>query len=777
MKITKSLLSLIILFGVGLTVQAQSKSFSQAFGAYVISWTENDPYIAIKNSGSTQGYMKWTPGGGAQSFLSEGNISQVNVANVNAGKNIQMKGAMPWTDYTIDINIPDLSKGDISVALSLSLKADIDAASPLFANAKPEWELVKYSGSITQPTYYFNGPIPLEDWADYSTMDRWFDRADLNQLVYFGDGQILKSTVLLYEDFTSMDKWFELSGNDLVTKFEFWEKHIDDIVRQPAGSLNSPKGDKYEFGLTLHAPKNKIVSGSEFVLSSVKLTLRADMFTLNEASKYSKRFVDSYSSIYTMLEKPQYKFYDWVDLSAKLVNEMETRKMKNYFTTQHFNMYTMLRYFQQFSPEKMELYSLLAHKETASSLRPNFKNKDGVNPGFAWMDDKPMGAAKVDFWQGYFWPIIQCGEYAILYNDKKLKRDIISTIPLTMATAIPMDYTFSVFVDMNEAKPVKNEYNYDFGAAGGILYTFIIYHDLLAEDQLIPPAEKTVLMQQCMDAAKASADKLISFGFNSGFELNVTAASAWALYRLFKMTGDTKYLDGINTQLAVILKNSWLFNPQYRHFKNRDIFLQSSARANISYANAAEEIMLIRYLENLLREGKDDLDTQTTIMISELVRWKCMTIADGIPALHQDKSVIHEGQGVEWGAIDPNSYVSLEPYGYNGFRSEDGLGFLNHCYYGLAIVPQAALTQFQKLSNDVIVYTEGVAKVSENAGKIYLESVAAGGNWVGFVILPSIMTGKTVLVNGVLATPDTENPLMRKFEVKPNTKHEIIITG
>lgn len=776
MKNIKIYLLILITLFICLLSYGQDKSFSHAFGEYKVLWSQNEAFIKVVHGDGAQGYMKWTPGGGSQPFLDAGNISQITDTDSDIGKGIAIKGSLSWADYTIDINIPDLSKGDIAISLSLALKTSLDANSSLFSSPKPEWELIAPSGNIAQPIYYFNGPIPLENWADYSTMDRWFDRSDLNQLVYFGDNQVMKSTVLLYEDFTSMNKWFELSGNNILTKFELWEKHVDDIIRQPSGSLNTPQSNKYEFGLVLHTPKTAIPSGSAFVLSSAMVSLKPDVFSMEQASEHSQRFVESYADIYSMLEKPEAKFHNWVDLSRNLITEIESKGEKDLLTAQHFNMKPVLQYLRNYDNSRVEYYMLKAFKETAASLRPNYKNKNGIGLGFGWMDDWKMGASKVDLWQGYFWPIIQCAEWGIQYNEDKIKRDVISTIPFTLATIEQMNYTFSVFVDMNEAKHIKNEANYDFGASGGILYMLLLYRDLLLNDNILPEADKTQLIQKCLDAAEKSADKLISFGFNSGFELNVTAASALGLYRLHEITGKEKYLKGVNTQLAVILKHSWLFNPQYRQYKDRNIFLQSSARANLSYSNAAEETMLIYYLEQLLKAGESKLEPKVAGMISELVRWKCTTIADGIPALHADKSIIHQGIAENLGAIDVNSYVPLEPYGYHGFQSDKGLGFLNHCYYGLGVIPQAALVQFHKLSDNKLLYTEGVSRIFESEGKVWIEAIASREDWNAIAILPVNTVGKYVYVDGFQISEDQSMPQHYKFALKPGLKHELIIT-
>jgi hypothetical protein len=172
------------------------------------------------------------------------------------------------------------------------------------------------------------------------------------------------------------------------------------------------------------------------------------------------------------------------------------------------------------------------------------------------------------------------------------------------------------------------------------------------------------------------------------------------------------------------MKHTWLFNPHYGQFAGRDLFGLTSCRANLCYANGAEEGMLMRLLRACLDEGRDRLEPANRQLIADLLRWKAHSWADALAALQPDKSVLFIGQPENWDPVQADSVVPLEPFGYN----LDGkkLGFLNECIYGCNLIAEAALMQFHPVGGGRL-YTGGPVDLNASDGRWRLRLPVASG--------------------------------------------------
>ena len=72
-----------------------------------------------------------------------------------------------------------------------------------------------------------------------------------------------------------------------------------------------------------------------------------------------------------------------------------------------------------------------------------------------------------------------------------------------------------------------------------------------------------------LEEARAAADRLLGMGFEFPYEFATTALAPLALLRLYKLTGDQRYLEGITIPIAAILRHTWLFNPDYGDYRGR----------------------------------------------------------------------------------------------------------------------------------------------------------------------------------------------------------------
>lgn len=686
---------------------APLKGFRAATGEYSVAFEPGKPWVSISRRGGA-GELRWAPGGGSEAlpFLQGANLQEVKRTPNRTGVTYTLAGKLGWTRYTVGIALPAGAPGLIRTWLDLA-DAEPKAAREALGRALPELWYADIADGPADPhaAFYFETPVP-------HPIKIWHWRRDMNQFVHFGDRRILRSTLLYYADFTAMDAAFQACGTAIYKSVTGWEVH-DDIVAQPPGAFGEAGGGPFRFGLQIPAPKQEPTARS-FRVSASMLNLEPGAPEVAPTPEPARRFLRGYRRIFAQAPKPEYRFRNWEEIGRTLYRQLGARKDPDwvYWTlaTPHFNQLPFIDYVRRYMPEVEAKTLDMAVRQLKPGFAPNYVNDFGSKGGYGWYPTREA-AAKVDFWQGYLWPIYILNEHAMAQGDGDLKNASLGLTPVLLDLGRRMDYTWGVFVDLNAARNVETGYDLDYGVAGLYAAVMLQYHRLTGDARYL-------------QEARNAADKLTGFGYGAGFEIQIPALSALTLLRLHKLTGEKRYLDGVDVQLAVIMKHTWLFNPHYGQFAGRDLFGLTSCRANLCYANGAEEGMLMRLLRACLDEGRDRLEPANRQLIADLLRWKAHSWADALAALQPDKSVLFIGQPENWDPVQADSVVPLEPFGYN----LDGkkLGFLNECIYGCNLIAEAALMQFHPVGGGRL-YTEGPVDLNASDGRWRLRLPVASG--------------------------------------------------
>ena len=684
-------------------------SFKLDAGAYQISHQSGDGRVSIaRQADNGDRLLAWRPGGQAAALpvLDPCNVLTTEFETTSQGQVVRIKGQLEWAKYEVGLSLATADYCMIETWLDITPTRVVSADENLFADARPEFIYQGPGGAplTPEPLFYFEPPVPTR-------LTLW--RKDLNQFVYFGDQHILKSTVLYYQDFTALNPYFIASGTAMFKKFTDHHGH-EDIVAQPPGSYGTKQEVPFEFGLVIQPLQQALMEKQTLRLSNGLLCLEPGTPSQDETSQVAQRFVHGFHNILTAVEKPSIRFVDWHHATQRLLQELRQRKGEDAYWQQVarnilWASLPFLEYFERFDPGAVQRVSSLVVQDIEGQYNPDYENDRGSRGIFGWYRTRET-AAKADIWQGYLWPVFQAAEFANKYGHPRVQEVVRGTPDIMVDTAHSLDYVYDVFVDINTGASVPSIYDIDYGATGLYMAIMLEYHELTGEKRYLTEAE-------------VAARRLISFGLSTGFEMNVAAASAEALWRLYKLTGDQVYRDGLATQLAIILKHTWLFNPRYGRFNGRDIFLLTSCRANLDYANAAEELMIMRYLGRLLAEAADALDPPTCQVIATMLRYKCSTISDGLPVFHRDKSIIHQGQPRHWDTLAMDSYIPMEPFGY--CKDHMKLGAIAECIYGVSMLAQAALMQQHPLDNGARLYVEAPHRYDQQcAGKWTFEVIA-----------------------------------------------------
>jgi hypothetical protein len=293
------------------------------------------------------------------------------------------------------------------------------------------------------------------------------------------------------------------------------------------------------------------------------------------------------------------------------------------------------------------------------------------------------------------------GDYAQEFGPEAAMQTFLKAADDVVAAGRHLGYVFPLRINADFSLPDGSRYEYD--CTGAYVYLMLLYHHFTG---------KADYLQE----ARAGADRLLQMGCEFPYEFTTTALAPIALLRLFKLTGDQRYLDGIAIPLAALLRHTWLFNPSYAEYRGRTLFLLTEAMPGI-YANGWEEATMLHYLNAFLLEGQDVLPAPVREMTFELLRWKGVSAADSLPPMFLDPSIIYTGTPRQWFIpVNHTWNIPLEGFGYlewDDGEMQNKPGRVSQAPYCFGMLPEAALVLFHPLDGQVMLYVEGPIKLDK----------------------------------------------------------------
>ncbi len=158
--------------------------------------------------------------------------------------------------------------------------------------------------------------------------------------------------------------------------------------------------------------------------------------------------------------------------------------------------------------------------------------------------------------------------------------------------------------------------------------------------------------------AKRSVKKLEGLGFSVFYQANYTAYGAVALLKLFKETGDKKYLEMSYVNLAGIFSNVQLWEMDYGHGKNFNAFFSIFPLKDAPYTAAYEEQEVYSALNEYLIEAKGvDILPSLRLLIAEFIKYIPARIHAYYPPILPKEMLSEEPKT---GEIDPKLWVAIE---------------------------------------------------------------------------------------------------------------------
>lgn len=607
---------------------------------------------------------------------------------------VVMKTNSPLGICTLTVSVDSSVPGLIHSQVEIEPNVDVPAASKFFSGRTPE---LRYASgkALAKLIYYLNG---MPGTSTYHTVaGKPSAILDNNQWVYYGDPFVLKSTVLYCQDFSSLSQFFEASGT-----------RIRGTVTQPPGSLESianPREGNAPFGYALPKLRSQLSKGVKVKVCSSLLFLSPGAPSINNSVQFCSRFVESVSAIYTQLTRPSWKMIEWPAVVEKGLNDLNTQNvaMQQYRKrsshpdgSDHgpggFAFTTQCSVGMCATPIVVQS-NLIAIKQFSQV----FSSKAGVNmvrhANVVWQNMPVPTIAFNDAWQ-YLYGLAMAADYATDFDDADARAYCMKSADSVIEAGRHLHYEFPFEVDKTLTPLPKVRFEYD--CAGAYVYLMMRYHQFTGEDRYLREA-------------RAAADRVLRSGFEFAYEFTTTSLTPVALLRLYIQTKDKRYLDGISIPLALIVRHSWFFNPGYREYLGRTIFMLTEGMPGV-YANGWEEGSLIRQLSALLSEGHSKLPLVQRDLIAELLHWKAVSIADSLPDRLPNPSIISTRVPIEWPLpVNRDWSIPMEGFGYLEWDDSGRYqkpGSVSQAPYNFGMLPDAALMLFHPLGHGGMLYAD-----------------------------------------------------------------------
>jgi hypothetical protein len=665
-------------------LSSSSSSFRIQTGEYEVSFAHGVPFFSIQRKGANRGLMLRPAGDAGFAILSAKDARVVRCIEEHDSICAEVSGRAPWGTGKITLRMHSETPGLINSKVEVVLNQDVVGTEDGFLGEHAELAYPGDSSNLSL-TYYLNGMPGARTY--HSAKQRPSAILDNNQWIYWGDPIVLKSTLLYFEDFTSLSSFYEMTGT-----------RLRKTIRQPPDCLDGPKsvsGNPFSFGYVMPKFVKPLQRESRLLLANSFLYLEPGSPQIGESEAYCNRFITGISAMYPYLDKPESRMSDWVEITEKGLADLTAceevlRKRAEADVDAHKTPTIPGSVLRSPIDVPSNLISIQRYASTFHSKRAQMLIGDAEE---RWANLPEQHLPYGDAWQ-YLFPMIMAGDYAQEFHSDAARTFCLRRADDVIETGQRLQYIFPLKINRDFSKAADIRYQYD--CTGAYVYLMLLYSQFTGEPKYITEA-------------RAAADRLLQMGFEFPYEFTTTSLAPVALLRLYKKTGDRRYLDGIAIPMAAILRHSCFFNPGYREYKGRTIFLLTEAMPGV-YANGWEEACLVHYLNVLLQEGHEILPNALVELATELLRWKGVSLLDSLAPSLPETAVVNERIPREWFIpVDRTWDIPLEGFGYlewDDSGQSDKLGSVSQGFYTFGVLPEIAVLLFHPLIGDAMLYAE-----------------------------------------------------------------------
>ena len=367
-------------------------------------------------------------------------------------------------------------------------------------------------------------------------------------------------------------------------------------------------------------PEMTLPEGRAIVLTDALLVFHHDHCA--DEQNGAKRFLQMLGSAYRQLDLPDCEYRDWVKRSAMTLKDLagaEEAQVRHY-GHRYIHPYTSAEY-----PDVMVQMSLISslhdwaawtgapvelEAELAAGLNRFHDRKLGTMRRYLPNVGEDKDSEAVDSWYLYH-PLLGLGRLA-LDGDRRARRLLLSSIDYAIRAARHFDYKWPIQFKVGDFAVITKARNDDgLGQTdvGGI-YAFVMTQAFQLTGEL-----------RFLEEARAAIDAAARMRFELEYQANLTAWGSAACMRLWRITGEEKYLRQSYVYLASFFHNTQIWQSKLGAAKHYNNFLGATCLHDAPYMAIYECFDSFAAFEGYLRDGGPDLDQSARMLVSEYCKY------------------------------------------------------------------------------------------------------------------------------------------------------------
>jgi len=465
-----------------------------------------------------------------------------------------------------------------------------------------------------------------------------------------------------------------------------------------------------EIGFSLPVTKDTpLPKGRDYVISDAFVLLSDTVY--KEPAEVAIKYMDFLADVYLLLPRPETKYNDWFEIAAKGLEDLH--RNKGCWTQAEGKSYLNAYVCDYDTPPEIMvqlavLVPLTEYFEWHGGTDPILDDlREGLEAFYdekikvirRWLpslthrldqSEEQKKEGVMDSWYLHH-PLMNLARLAIR-KDKVAEKILMDSIEYPIKVAKTFKYEWPVFYDMETLEILKAEVEEGKGGEkdvpGAYAHLMLEMRDLTDDPKYFEEAVKAV-------------KKLEGLGFDIFYQANNTAFSAATLLRMYKETGEEKYLDLSYTCIACLFTNMQLWEGNYGYSKNYSRFFAIYPLSDAPYIAPYEELEVYAALTYFLKAAEDiELRPSIKLMISEFIRYFVFRMPFYYPTV-LPKEVLSEE--VKTGEIDTRLWVPLEDL-RDGWEQSGQVGqeVYGAAGAGFGIVPR----QYFRCEEDLVLYCD-----------------------------------------------------------------------
>jgi len=648
-------------------------------------------------------------------------VREITVSENDREIIVLLESRHEWADFTVRIRFFKNKPGLINWKVDLSTKGREEVQKVPYYRFFPQVSAEGWGLTTDQEIKFYDvlsGKLIPGRGVDYlrGTVDHrsaWGLRNVYNQFCFLYEEEVVKSTILYFQNLSSLNKYYELTKTDAAYTVDLSYPWISYYPTRRIDFDHKSFNSILKFGYKIPI--------SEEIPPGVEVTILDSFLYLAPVEPENnveccELFLEMFSEIYDEIDKPETTYVDWA--TGIVPKEIENLLHPENWVTINGKQY-LRAYVKDSRSSNAELITLLdvlvplkkyykkfgrgldLIERLEKGLQDFFKpNVDGNGEGCI-LESLVLGENKrplvIDAWY-FVCPILWTSHLA---EENSVAREmVLKSRNIVTMLGRKVSYVFPQFVDiltgeyhdiMGTGKPV-----YEYDVTGVYAYLMLQYYRLTGDRKFLEEAEKAV-------------ERIGERGFEYAYEMTATPEGAVAALMLYQLTNDEKYLKISYIPLANIIRHSVFFECEYGYGKYFRTFFSTMAMPE-SYVAACEEGKVFRYMLEYLTNGEKSLPKHVKKLVAELLKYKAQYT---MPPEYPGEMIAEK---TACGELVPSWYIPFEDLMFGWKKS----GQVGQEIYGAGYPIEIATGLYNVFNNGkVILYTEyPLVFHSEENGKV-----------------------------------------------------------